>query len=147
MRRTPSRPGSRSVIAAGDVYAPNLIFGLPRVGLAGHWKDELAELRKGLAVLEGQRLPQVASISSLTENNIGQRVKTIEMENGRYEVTVAIDGGDKGAGPMWIESRWTRRESISGLPLTRNAQERRGTERGVSARRRGPRRAIVKVGR
>jgi hypothetical protein len=43
------------VEAAGDVYHDNLMMGLPASGLAGHWKDELAELRRGLKELQHER--------------------------------------------------------------------------------------------
>jgi hypothetical protein len=43
------------VAAAGDVYADDLMMGARRVGLCGHWKDELAALEKGLDALERQR--------------------------------------------------------------------------------------------
>jgi hypothetical protein len=43
------------VFAAGDYYADDLQFGLRSAGLCGHWRDELAALRKGLAELERKR--------------------------------------------------------------------------------------------
>src|SRR5262249_61589554 len=43
------------VDAAGDVYNDDLMMGLPSAGLSGHWKDELASLKKGLAALENER--------------------------------------------------------------------------------------------
>ncbi len=43
------------VEAAGDVYNDNLMMGLPSSGLAGHWKDELVELKKGLKDLRQER--------------------------------------------------------------------------------------------
>jgi dienelactone hydrolase len=43
------------VEAAGDVYNENLMMGLPSSGLAGHWKDELVELKKGLKALQKER--------------------------------------------------------------------------------------------
>jgi len=43
------------VEAAGDVYHDNLMMGLPSSGLAGHWKDELVELRRGLKGLQLER--------------------------------------------------------------------------------------------
>ena len=39
------------VEAAGDVYTDDLMMGRRSAGLSGHWKDELAELKKGLADL------------------------------------------------------------------------------------------------
>ena len=90
------------VNAAGDVYAPNLIFGLPRVGLAGHWKDELEELRGGLAALEHQRAPQVGTTSISSTD--GRRVVTEGRPNGRYEIRLYVEAKDKPVGPMWIEA-------------------------------------------
>jgi hypothetical protein len=43
------------VAAAGDVYADDLEMGRRSVDLCGHWRDELAALRKGLAALEEER--------------------------------------------------------------------------------------------
>src|SRR5262249_40939105 len=43
------------VEAAADVYHDNLMMGLPASGLAGHWKDELVELRRGLKELQQER--------------------------------------------------------------------------------------------
>src|SRR5205085_1584539 len=40
---------------AGDVYADDLLMGRRSVGLTGHWRDELAALRKGLAALQEER--------------------------------------------------------------------------------------------
>jgi hypothetical protein len=45
----------RIVQAAGGVYDADLRMGLARAGLTGHWRDELASLRQGLATLEQQR--------------------------------------------------------------------------------------------
>jgi hypothetical protein len=46
----------RLVTAAGRVYADDLMMGNRRFGLSGHWKDELAALKAGLAKLEEERL-------------------------------------------------------------------------------------------
>jgi len=43
------------VQAAGDVYADDLMMGVRRAGLCGHWRDEFVELNKGLEELERQR--------------------------------------------------------------------------------------------
>ncbi|MCX5683969.1 MAG: hypothetical protein NT049_09825, partial [Planctomycetota bacterium] len=43
------------VAAAGDVYSGDLAMGLPGAGLSGHWRDELAALKKGIEVLERER--------------------------------------------------------------------------------------------
>jgi hypothetical protein len=44
------------VRAAGDVYTDDLMMGLRAADLAGHWKDELVALNRGLAELEKQRV-------------------------------------------------------------------------------------------
>jgi hypothetical protein len=43
------------VIAAGDVYADDLMMGVRNADLCGHWKDELAALEGGLAALEQKK--------------------------------------------------------------------------------------------
>jgi hypothetical protein len=50
------------VVAAGDVYAPDLMMGVREAGhrnmkhhLSGHWKDELAYLEKGLEQIQAKR--------------------------------------------------------------------------------------------
>jgi hypothetical protein len=40
------------VAAAGDYYADDLMMGVRGANLSGHWKDELAQMEKGLAALE-----------------------------------------------------------------------------------------------
>jgi hypothetical protein len=45
----------RLVAAAGNVYNDDLAMGLPSAGLSGHWRDELAALKKGLETLERER--------------------------------------------------------------------------------------------
>ena len=42
-------------IAAGDVYADDLMMGVRSANLCGHWKDELQSLEKGLKTLEQKR--------------------------------------------------------------------------------------------
>ncbi len=43
------------VDAAGNVYYHNLMMGVARADLAGHWKDELILLENGLKELQKQR--------------------------------------------------------------------------------------------
>jgi len=47
---------SAIVKAAGDVYPSDLMMGRRGSGLSGHWKDELVELKDGLATLTKQRM-------------------------------------------------------------------------------------------
>jgi hypothetical protein len=43
------------VNAAGDTYAPDLMFGARSRDLCGHWRDELEALKSGLVKLEAER--------------------------------------------------------------------------------------------
>jgi hypothetical protein len=53
--RTAIEAWRKLVEAAGDVYAEDLMMGARSAELCGHWRDELAALKKGLAALERQR--------------------------------------------------------------------------------------------
>ena len=60
------------VAAAGDVYAPDLMFGVRGADLCGHWRDELPALDKSLATLQSQRAgakaaPDMAAASALRQ--------------------------------------------------------------------------------
>jgi hypothetical protein len=46
---------ARLVRAAGDVYADDIIMGVRRLDFCGHWRDELAALRKGVQALKQAR--------------------------------------------------------------------------------------------
>ena len=46
---------ARIIEAAGNVYSDDLAMGLPSAGLSGHWRDELAALKKGLEALARER--------------------------------------------------------------------------------------------
>ena len=97
------------VKAAGDVYADDIRMGVPFAALNGHWRDELAALRKGIAALEQQRdgfHPEPRRpVARFTSSDVPRSgVFTREMPSGDYELAVAVDGGAKGAGPMWIEA-------------------------------------------
>jgi len=43
------------VEAAGDIYSDNLMMGVPKASLSGHWKDELIALESGLKALQEQK--------------------------------------------------------------------------------------------
>ncbi len=45
----------KMVESAGDVYAPDLAFGVHRTGFSRHWKEELAKLEAGLDKLAMER--------------------------------------------------------------------------------------------
>lgn len=105
------------VAAAGDVYAPNLKMGVHVSGLDGHWKDELAELEKGLAELEQQRktLSQVAptKVSLLREAdlendiraNFGFSHKKIEKAPVGKPLNIEIKATSP-AGIEWVRLRY-----------------------------------------
>jgi hypothetical protein len=46
---------TKIVEAADDIYSDDLAMGLPGAGLSGHWKDELAALKKGFEGLQRER--------------------------------------------------------------------------------------------
>lgn len=106
------------VAAAGDVYAENMMMGRPWVDLAGHWKDELAALKKGLAGLEAQRKsfrPETGRVVARFDFGTGparegfQRVRrqtafSAPLPSGDYLLKFTVEGDGKGSGPMWIEA-------------------------------------------
>ena len=49
------RAWEHTVVAAGDVYSPDLAFGVRRVGFPRHWEEELELLREGLQALTAER--------------------------------------------------------------------------------------------
>jgi hypothetical protein len=59
--RTATEAWRKIVSAAGDVYNPDLAFGVHRVGFPRHWKDELQNLEAGLAKLTAERRSMQAS--------------------------------------------------------------------------------------
>ncbi len=71
------------VEAAGDVYAENLMMGLASSGLAGHWKDELVELKRDVAQLDIQ-LRKLIAIDNLHPTLI--RKKSTRDDNTPPEV-------------------------------------------------------------
>jgi hypothetical protein len=93
-------------------------MGLAEFDLSGHWKDELAKLKSGLAALERQRadyrldprrvmgrydLGSVArGTASMFEKN-GSNLYVLRVPDGRYAVDVGIQDDTKSHGPMWIE--------------------------------------------
>jgi hypothetical protein len=118
---------ARIVQDAGDVYAPDLMMGLPEVNQSGHWRDELAKLKDGLTVLKKQRdsyhlearrevhkyvfatgRPQPGNerTSGSEPETLIRRggVTAIDVPNGRYQVAVGIHDDKASHGPMWIET-------------------------------------------
>ncbi len=108
---------------AGDVYGFDLMMGLPQDDLSGHWRDELVKLRDGLAALRRQRdayrleARRAAGRYDLvggTEDpgyrhvtmfeRAGGHLATLEVPDGRYEITVGIHDETASHGPMWIET-------------------------------------------
>jgi hypothetical protein len=72
------------VASAGDVYAADLIMGLRRVNLCGHWRDELISLEKGLVNLEQERkdLKPAGRVKSAPH----YRFKTSSDNNNLFEI-------------------------------------------------------------
>jgi len=119
------------VRAAGDVYADDLMMGLPANDESGHWRDQIPKLQKDLASLEQQRAAfrteplrvvgkyflgdgtVPAGFTSLSRgrgNTFDQNlsnVAIVPLPNGRYRVNVAIQDDSpapKDYGPMWLEA-------------------------------------------
>jgi hypothetical protein len=108
---------------AGDVYGFDLKMGLCEADLCGHWRDELIKLQQGLAALEKQRDAYRLEVRrrvgtydllSATEDpelprvtmseRAGGHLVTLDVPDGRYEVTVGIHDDQASHGPMWIET-------------------------------------------
>lgn len=108
---------------AGDVYSFDLMMGLPQADLTGHWRDELIKLRNGLAVLrkerDAYRLEARRNVGTydlgtgpedqgyrrvtMTER-AGGRLVTLDVPDGRYEITAGVHDDKASHGPMWIET-------------------------------------------
>ena len=113
---------------AGDVYNFDLMMGLPQADLSGHWRDELVKLKDGLAALKKQRerVPPGGSPRSRTirfrqrtdparlstnwhlPRGLAVILVTLDVPDGRYEVTVGIHDDKASHGPMWIEVKRSR---------------------------------------
>jgi hypothetical protein len=119
---------SKIVRDAGDVYAFDLMMGLPQYDLSGHWRDELVKLKSGLEALKKQRQeykltarrvvgryylgksqpePGYQRITASTTPALSERAGTglvvIDVPNGRYQITVKARDENASHGPMWIE--------------------------------------------
>lgn len=126
---------------AGDVYNFDLMMGLPQADLSGHWRDELVKLKDGLAALKKQReryrlearrvvgqydlgngptQPGYQRIAS-TERAGGHLV-TLDVPDGRYEVTVGIHDDKASHGPMWIEVNGVEYSDIFSVPAGQTIQ-------------------------
>jgi hypothetical protein len=97
---------------AGDVYSFDLKMGLCEADLCGHWRDELIKLREGLAALrkqrdayhlEARRIVGTEQRVAMTER-AGGHLATLDVPDGRYEITVRIHDDKASHGPMWIET-------------------------------------------
>ncbi len=88
----------RIVEAAGDQYPANLRMGLARSGLTGHWRDELEDLRKGLAALERERAEfrPAAGIAHVPRRRL---------RPGEDLVVSATVGGPRKIARVWIASQ------------------------------------------
>ncbi len=76
------------VESAGDVYNDNLMMGLPGSGLAGHWKDELVELKKGLKGLQQEK--ESFRPASTQANSSVARVPTRSLSPGADDEPPAL---------------------------------------------------------
>jgi len=104
--KSASEAWERVVEAAGDFYNDDLMMGLADYDLSGHWRDELAKLKAGIAALEREReafRPPTAREALRVEPASVPRsgVVSAPLASGSYTVTVAVDGA---AGPMWVEA-------------------------------------------
>lgn len=132
---------------AGDVYNFDLMMGLPQYDLSGHWRDELVKLKDGLEALKKQRAryelnarrvvgryyigeasvqPGYQSITSTSTPALSQRAGTglvsIDLPNGRYEVTVEIHDAKAKHGPMWIELNGVEYSDVFAVPVGQQIQ-------------------------
>jgi hypothetical protein len=128
------------VDAAGDVYNPDLMMGLPEFDLSGSWKDELVKFKHGLAALElersqytlapervigrydlgpGTTLPGYQRLTfrpgAKFEKN-GSNLITLDVPDGRYQVRVVIKDPEKSHGPMWIELNGVEYSDVFSVP-------------------------------
>jgi hypothetical protein len=133
------------VAAAGDVYTDDLMMGLADYDLSGHWRDELVKLEEGLSKLTREREafhpnPRriVSKMDPLTFSGLrraseaerprpraqGPGLISLDLPRGDYELTVAIDGGANGVGPMSIESNGTDYSGIFEVPKGERMEKR-----------------------
>ncbi|HEV2173967.1 MAG TPA: hypothetical protein VGR71_10385, partial [Nitrospira sp.] len=126
---------------AGDVYAFDLMMGLPQQDLSGHWRDELVKLRAGLASLKRQRdgykldarrmigkynlefgpAQQGFERLKLAER-AGGRLAVVDVPDGRYEITIGIHDNRASHGPMWIVSNGAQYSDTFTVPAGQTVQ-------------------------
>jgi len=103
------------VDAAGNVYYHNLMMGVARADLAGHWKDELILLENGLKELQKQRedfqpvageKPAIASVA-VTNDNEPPEVKhnPITSAPAGNPLTISAEVSDS-SGVKWVRLRY-----------------------------------------
>jgi hypothetical protein len=115
------------VDAAGDVYSDNLMMGLEKYGQTGHWKDELAALRKGLTELERQRAewkPEPRRLVGRFDFGTGPEKEGYHrVQLGRERTVVTPDAS---AGRVlrfsWLEP-WRLRQSVFTLDIPNGTYE------------------------
>jgi hypothetical protein len=72
------------VKAAGDVYSPELPFGVHRTGFPRHWKEELAKLQKGFEQLQTEKSkarPSAAELPASAPQAADGQPPTIRFES------------------------------------------------------------------
>jgi len=119
---------------AGDVYNSDLMFGVRKYDLSGHWRDELVKLNDGLAALKKERdqyhpearrligkYDLVAGPVKPTER-AGSLLVELPVPAGRYEVTSGIHDDKATHGPMWIVLNGTEYSDVFTVPAGQAAE-------------------------
>jgi hypothetical protein len=120
---------------AGDVYNFNLAMGVFEADMTGHWRDDLVKLTDGLAALKKQREQHHLEVRreigkydlgtgpvqpgyqrvTATER-AGSHLVTLNVPDGRYEVTVGIHDDKASHGPMWIDVNGVEYSDVFSVP-------------------------------
>ena len=104
--------GFPGVRVAGDVYAPGPRMGLPSAALNGHWRDELAALKRGIEELEKQRAglgqsrrstPPATAASDREPPRVHHRTETSAPVGRPLRLTAEIDDP---SGVKWVRLRY-----------------------------------------
>jgi len=119
---------------AGDVYNFDLMMGVRKYDLSGHWRDELVKLKDGLAALKQQRdqyhleARRLVGKYDLTTGPVkpteraGSLLVELPVPAGRYEVTAGIHDDKASHGPMWITLNGTEYSDVFTVPAGQAVQ-------------------------